>query len=393
MKKIYLIAAVLLNVIFVKAQNPALPNQGFEFWTQSGNHLDPDNWNTLNNSTGILGIFTATRVTDAHSGSYAIKLQTKLVFGQIANGIASTGTIITTPPYGVTGGIPYTGRPDSIAGWYKYTPVGTDSGFVQFSLLDANADTIGFIRWSTPNTTVSTYTRFSSAITYLSNATPVTSQWILSASRGSNPFVNSAMQIDDLQLIFKPIVCSKPTNTSVINITSVAAKLKWGAVAGAISYKQKFRAVNTLTWTYKTSTSANKQLTGLVPGTTYEWAVQAKCSSNPVVWGNYSTKKTFTTLSARDEQEADAPEADLHDLVIFPNPAHDVLNLSLVADLDEMVSMVVYNAIGQVVITRRFQVSDGMLDEQLDVSGLKNGIYLIAVNGSKFHSTKRLLIQ
>ena len=93
MKKIYLIAAVLLNVIFVKAQNPALPNQGFEFWTQSGNHLDPDNWNTLNNSTGILGIFTATRVTDAHSGSYAIKLQTKLVFGQIANGIASTGTI------------------------------------------------------------------------------------------------------------------------------------------------------------------------------------------------------------------------------------------------------------------------------------------------------------
>ena len=78
MKKIYLLALLPFLTTLTFAQNPALPNPGFESWHTSGNHLDPDNWNTLNNATGILGVFTATRATgaDVHSGTYAIKLQT-----------------------------------------------------------------------------------------------------------------------------------------------------------------------------------------------------------------------------------------------------------------------------------------------------------------------------
>lgn len=207
MKKTVLFSWLLsLSAYVAFAQNAATPNPGFENWTQVGNYWNPDSWNNLNSSTWILGVYTCQRASasgDVHSGNYAIKLTTKSVFGITANGIASTATLITTPPYGITGGVPYTERPDSIVGWYKYTPANAnDSGFVQFALLGSSNDTIGWVKFNTPNTPVTTYTRFSKEITYLSPATPTLSYWILSASDGDNPVVNSSMIVDDVDLIF-----------------------------------------------------------------------------------------------------------------------------------------------------------------------------------------------
>jgi hypothetical protein len=208
LKKLYVILISLLFTHFSGvAQNAATPNPGFENWTQLGNRFDPNNWNNLNPSTAIIGVLTCTRATgaDVHSGTYAIKLTTKSVFGVTANGIASTATLITTPPYGVSGGIAYTQRPDSIVGWYRSTPATTaDSGFVQFVLLGAANDTIGFVRKFFPNTPVGTYTRFSAPVIYSSAATPVNSYWILSSSNPLTPVVNSAIFIDDIDLIFNP---------------------------------------------------------------------------------------------------------------------------------------------------------------------------------------------
>jgi len=200
---------LILFFVAVKtfAQNPT-PNPGFENWSQTGNYFNPDGWNNLNSQTAILGILTCSRVTaaaDIHSGTYAMKLTTRSVFGITANGIASTATLITTPPYGVTGGIPYTLRPDSITGWYKYTPgSSSDSGFFQFVLQGALGDTIGIVKHCTPNAAVSNYTRFSAPITYLSTATPTSSYWILSSSDGTNPVVNSSLLVDDISLVFNP---------------------------------------------------------------------------------------------------------------------------------------------------------------------------------------------
>ncbi|MFM7079290.1 MAG: T9SS type A sorting domain-containing protein [Bacteroidota bacterium] len=207
MKGTLVFALFIITVVNCVGQN-ATPNPGFENWTQVGNYFNPDGWNNLNSQTAILGVLTCSRVTaaaDVRSGSYAVKLTTRSVFGITANGITSTATLITTPPYGVTGGIPYSLRPDSITGWYKYTPASpSDSGFFQFVLQGSAGDTIGYVKLCTPNTTVSTYTRFSAPITYFSQATPVNSYWILSSSDGNNPVVNSALFVDDLALVFNP---------------------------------------------------------------------------------------------------------------------------------------------------------------------------------------------
>ena len=203
MKKILTLICFFALGISASAQN-VLPNPGFENWTTVGTHMDPTNWNTLNPNTSIVGVLTCLKATgvDVHSGTAAIKLITKLVLGQNANGIATTGTISIAPP-GIGGGVAYSGRPDSIVGWYKYTSVGGDNGFVEFQLLGSASatDTIGYVRFVTPNSTVSTYTRFSAPIVYR-NANPVTNSiWILSSSAGFTATVNSTMFVDDLELI------------------------------------------------------------------------------------------------------------------------------------------------------------------------------------------------
>lgn len=251
MKRLYTTIFLILTAISIKAQN-ATPNAGFENWNQVGNRFDPADWNNLNPTTGIIGVLTCARASgaDAHTGNYAIKLTTKLIpgFNVIANGIASTGTLITTPPYGVSGGIAYTGRPDSITGWYKYTPAGTDQGFVELQLLGAtNTDTIGYVRFETPNATISTYTRFAAAVNYLSTATPSNSIWILSSSKGVGPIVNSQIFIDDIAMVFNPS-----------SVNSIDIKNEVTILGNIIKEKIRFNYKNTGVYQFKLIDTAGR---------------------------------------------------------------------------------------------------------------------------------------
>ncbi|HRB53600.1 MAG TPA: T9SS type A sorting domain-containing protein [Bacteroidia bacterium] len=254
MKRLYTTIFLTLVAISLQAQN-ATPNAGFENWNQVGNRFDPADWNNLNPSTGIIGVLTCARASgaDAHSGSYAIKLTTKLIpgFNVIANGIASTGTLITTPPYGVSGGIAFTGRPDSITGWYKYTPAGTDQGFVELQLLGTtNTDTIGYVRFGTPNATVSTYTRFAAAVNYLSTATPSNTIWILSSSKGVGPIVNSQIFIDDIAMVFNPS-----------SVNTIDTKNEVSILGNVIKEKIRFNYKNTGVYQFKLIDTAGRIVT------------------------------------------------------------------------------------------------------------------------------------
>ncbi|MBP6335458.1 MAG: PCMD domain-containing protein [Bacteroidia bacterium] len=185
----------------IHAQNP-LPDSSFEAWTNAAGYDNLTNWNTLNPSTFTFGVLTALKASgaDAHSGTYAVKLVTKTVLSFTANGIATTGNIDAATQT-ISGGIPYTGRPDSISGWYKYTSVGGDNGFVVFILLDAANDTVGIANFTTPASTVGNYVYFSTAINYYNSSTPTLSRCLLSSSAGFTAVVNSTMYVDDLALI------------------------------------------------------------------------------------------------------------------------------------------------------------------------------------------------
>ena len=236
MNKLFTLVSIFFITLSVNAQI-ALPNPGFEAWSTIGIYENPDNWSTLNASTATLGVLTALKATgaDVYSGNTAIKLITKQVLSFTANGIATTGSINTSTQT-ISGGIPYTGRPDSISGWYKYVSVGGDNGFVAFTLLDAQEDTIGFANFTTPAANVGSYTYFKVAVNYFSSGTPTLSRCLLSSSAGFTAVVNSTLFIDDLALISNStgITEELPTN---------ANSVKYYAASGIISIYSPFANV------------------------------------------------------------------------------------------------------------------------------------------------------
>lgn len=267
MKKTITLFAAVISFASV-AQTTA--NGGFESWTTvpatfpAPAYDECDNWNSLNSLTSALGVITcykATAVADVHSGSSAMKLITKQAGGQIANGLVTTGTV-NVATSSVSGGVPYTLRPDSIIGWYKCAPMAGDSGFVEIQLLGAggDTDTIGYAIFRTPGTNVTTYTRFAVKINYR-NANPVAkSIWILSSSRSNTVhIVNSTLFLDDVQLgsdlflsVDEPVISAitvgpNPTSGNLIikNPTSLKASFVLYNVMGSVVEEEELSTSNT----------------------------------------------------------------------------------------------------------------------------------------------------
>jgi hypothetical protein len=210
MKKVILASLCFLLVSSVNAQQ--LPNPGFENWTGSGNSFRPTDWMQINAHLESVDPFLAAFVPttcfqavppNVNSGSFAINLKTVFATIQISNGIATTGTIDHVNET-ITGGLSYIDRPDSLAGYYMYSPQGADFGTVEFVLKDAQEDTIGWARFETPNATVGQMTYFSVPVVYTNSNTPTTAVALISASDGFNPVVDSEIWVDDLELIFNP---------------------------------------------------------------------------------------------------------------------------------------------------------------------------------------------
>lgn len=203
MKKILLsIGSAILFSGIVSAQN-AIPNSGFETWT--GN--DAQGWDNLNDiplSLGVGSCVKATNAADIHLGTAAIILTTKSIIGQIAPGTAATGTIDFNTQ-SVTGGVPFTLRPDSLTGWYKYTPVGSDAGNIVGILFNANRDTIAVATFF-PAAAVGAYTYFKTEFVYNLPDVPTEALFVLASSGRTGGQANTKLYVDDLGLVYNPTV-------------------------------------------------------------------------------------------------------------------------------------------------------------------------------------------
>ncbi len=216
MKKIYSLISIfsISAAGFLAQTNPATPNAGFENWSSGVDILTtyyyPTGWNCANNQSAILGSVGCIEVTAAahiHSGLAACQLTTLTIASNLAPGIITTGTIPTSATGSITGGLPYTLRPDSMIGWYQYAPQKVDNGFATFVLFGGtnNADTIAVANFSTPTTAVSAYKRFSAPLVYRSSSPVTLSLWLVCSSNGSSTSVDgSTIYVDDLGLVFNP---------------------------------------------------------------------------------------------------------------------------------------------------------------------------------------------
>lgn len=83
--------------------------------------------------------------------------------------------------------------------------------------------------------------------------------------------------------------CSAPTGLISSNITNTSVLLSWTPVQGAISYTLQYKPASGNSWlNVGTLVSTNVSLSGLLPGTGYNWQVKANCSG-------WSATANFTT--------------------------------------------------------------------------------------------------
>ena len=256
MKSLHIIFALLIINGTLSQQ---LENSGFEQWENVGTgEEEPLSWSSTktsdNSSLNGLAPQVISRSTDAHTGTYAAKLVNKNVpfVNIVANGILTNGIVHTTTnpqdSYVYTDvnssdhSQPFTSLPDSIVGWYKYTPQGNDVGNIQVLLhgsygqlpVDASTSIIALAEFDFSAN--SNWTRFSTPFIYYPTINnPAYILCNISAGDSTQAVANSELKIDDLELIYNATKIPDESTNS-INITYLNDHLQFSNVVNEINY-------------------------------------------------------------------------------------------------------------------------------------------------------------
>jgi hypothetical protein len=103
--------------------------------------------------------------------------------------------------------------------------------------------------------------------------------------------------------------CGNPTGLATSGITTTNANLAWSAVANATSYSVEYKLNTATTWTVfnAAQTTTTASLTGLTPGTAYNWRVRATCASGTgaYVSANFTTTSSGIVTSCQNALDND----------------------------------------------------------------------------------------
>lgn len=223
-----------LSVFAQYVQNPS-----YETWEVENGKSEPENWSSIQTALpSTLANFAPqvmTQSSDAHSGTSSIKLENVSVFNIVANGVITNGRIFADldPEKGYMytdindsrWNTPISNQPDSIVGWFKYSPVGLDVGSVtaivhtdtlRFPDPDS-ANFVGAARFDLPNSTISTWTRFSVPFTYFNSNIPEYVFIVLNSGDSTQAIEGSIAYFDDVDLIYNPMSISDIFKEQVLN--------------------------------------------------------------------------------------------------------------------------------------------------------------------------------
>ncbi len=238
MRKNFFLAFALAASSFIANAQLSITNGNFEQWQNVGNNTEePTNWNS--NKTGggnaTSGPQTCFRESNnPHTGTYCARVKSGSTLGIVVNGSLTTGKVeapsfskadgyIRTIPTDPNYNMPFTGRPDSLVFWLRYTPGGSDRVRLEARLHvgfayapeapnnnnhpDSTVNIIARAQFLSANATISNWTRFSLPFVYVDSRTP---QYILITSTPSHDQTagnsNSTMWLDDISVVYNPVV-------------------------------------------------------------------------------------------------------------------------------------------------------------------------------------------
>lgn len=238
-------------LIFILAMGSAraqhqLENPGFESWEDvlvggSDTIREPAEWSSLktsdDNTLTPLAPVVCKRSSEAHSGNYSVKLTNVLTL-LVANGTVTNGRVHpnlnTSLAYMYSDTLdskwhtPFTSKPDSFAGWFKYIPQSGDQLEIRVILHqgvgkqpdnDSLNNWIAQAHFKSPLNTGSQWLRFSTPFTYYNDKTPQYVLVVLNSGNGFFPVAGSIAWLDDLEMIYnnpQVSVDNQPASTGMI---------------------------------------------------------------------------------------------------------------------------------------------------------------------------------
>lgn len=211
MSKLTIITSILLLLSFITAHAQEIPNASFETWVSG----EPVDWNTTNqNILGTQFDVVNKESSNPQSGLYSARLEvlTKNIFliGPVTvPGVLTLSQIsidVLQANFNISGGYPFTGMPQQLAGYLKYQPVGTDTCYYGFALSKWNngtRDTIGFAA-DTVSGTIANWTPFQLPIAYDIWAEPDTLSILFLCTNVNDQVVHTGtkMWVDNLSFIY-----------------------------------------------------------------------------------------------------------------------------------------------------------------------------------------------
>ena len=197
---------VALTSMSLNAQIYYMSNGDMEQWTNYTTYDHPNGWDSPNVEMAAFSAGSVvSKSTDANSGTYSAKIETKTVFSMYTvPGVLVHGTFTANIAAGtleISGGDTCTVRPATFKGFYKYTPAGGDSCIIAAGIFKRNTvsglrDTIAYATFYQSGT-VSAWTEFQVDFDYNSSETPDSLLVVASASNQTAPVAGSVLYVDD----------------------------------------------------------------------------------------------------------------------------------------------------------------------------------------------------
>lgn len=239
---------LLLSVSLFSLAQTQIVNAGFESWTGSGSSSEPASWNSNKTGTGLAPNGPQTcflETSSVHSGTACVRVETTYYILAVVNGNVTTG-VVNAPNtdklkgyLSATGAdrMAFTGRPDSLVGWYKYTQATSGAGAsaeqakvkavlhsgdyydpetpYQSNHPDLSANQIATALFVSPAANQASWKRFSVPFNYVSSTVPSFIMVNITSSNNQNTAApgssgsGSKLWVDDLQAIYNTVTTVK----------------------------------------------------------------------------------------------------------------------------------------------------------------------------------------
>ncbi len=210
------------------AYSQIVENPSFEDWETENGKAEPVNWSSVQTAIpqnlANLAPQVMKKSEDAHTGDFSVRLENLSTFGIVATGTITNGRLFAdfdkTKGYGFSDptdprwNTPIAGRPDSIIGWYKFTPPASGKDFPTVKALlhtgqakmpdPDSTNYIGYSYGELPSTAQSEWKRFSFPIHYRTDDQPEYVLILLTSGNGTDAVAGSIALYDDIALVFNP---------------------------------------------------------------------------------------------------------------------------------------------------------------------------------------------